>query len=285
MHGMRVNTQLASRTILYINGIVIVFLQMLCICQSYAATPSVEEIIRKTEHTAYYLGKDGSAHVKMIITDSQGRERKRRFTILRLDEQANEQDYAGPAGDQKYYLHISYPSDLKNTVLLVWKHPASDDDRWLYLPALDLAKRIAASDKRTSFLGSDFLYEDISGRDVTADTHQLVETTNDYYVLSSVPREPGTVDFSEYTMWIHRQTFLPVKVEYLDKQGKKYRVYEALAVETIQGYPTVTRSRMQDLALKQESIMEFTRIKYDREIPEDIFTERYLRNPPRELLR
>ena len=101
---------------------------------------------------------------------------------LRLDEQANGQDYAGPAGDQKYYLHISYPSDLKNTVLLVWKHPGSDDDRWLYLPALDLAKRIAASDKRTSFLGSDFLYEDISGRDVTADTHQLVETTNDYYV-------------------------------------------------------------------------------------------------------
>ncbi len=172
------------------------------------------------------------------------------------------------------------PSDLKNTVLLVWKHPGGDDDRWLYLPALDLAKRIAASDKRTSFLGSDFLYEDISGRGMNADTHQLIETTKDYYVLKNIPREPDTVEFSEYTMWIHRQTFLPVKVEYLDKQGKKYRVYEALEVETIQGYPTITRSRMQDLALKQESTMEFTHIKYDRDLPEDIFTERYLRNPP-----
>ena len=81
MHGMRANTQLTSRAAHYTYGIVIVLLQMLCICQPYAATPSVEEIIRKTEHTAYYLGKDGSAHVKMIITDSQGRERKRRFTI------------------------------------------------------------------------------------------------------------------------------------------------------------------------------------------------------------
>lgn len=277
---------ISSRAGHYYSGIIFLLVLQFCIpCRLYAATPSVEEIIRKTEQTAYYLGKDGSARVTVKITDSQGRERKRRFSILRLDEQPDRKDQEGPPGDQKYYVHINYPSDLKNTVLLVWKHPGADDDRWLYLPALDLTKRIAASDKRTSFLGSDFLYEDISGRDLNADTHQLVDTTSDYYVLKNIPRQPDTVEFSEYTMWIHRKTFLPVKVEYLDKQGKKYRVYTALEVETIQGYPTVTRSRMQDLALKQETTMEFTHIKYDRELPEDIFTERYLRNPPHDLLR
>lgn len=251
----------------------------------YATTPSLDEIIRKTQHTAYYLGNDGSAHVKMTITDDQGRERKRRFTIMRRNEDRGGQDQETPSGDQKYYLHIDYPADLKDTVLLVWKHSGGDDDRWLYLPALDLAKRIAASDKRTSFLGSDFLYEDISGRDVSADTHQLIDTTNDYFVLRNIPREPDTVEFSEYSMWIHRQSFLPVKVEYLDRQGKKYRIYEVLGVETIQGYPTATRTRMRDLALDQETTMEFTRVKYDRGLPEDIFTERYLRNPPSDLLR
>jgi outer membrane lipoprotein-sorting protein len=221
----------------------------------------------------------------MTITDSQGRERKRRFSILRLDQQTDQQDQEAFSGNQKYYLHIDSPSDLKNTVLLVWKNPGGDDDRWLYLPALDLAKRIAASDKRTSFLGSDYLYEDISGRGMNADSHELVETTKDYYVIRNVPRQADTVEFSEYTMWIHRQTFLPVKVEYLDKQGKKYRVYDVLGVETLQGYPTITRSRMQDLVSGQESTMEFSHIKYDRGLPEDIFTERYLRNPPNDLLR
>jgi hypothetical protein len=283
---MRVTTNHLSRAERFYSGIIFLFFLQLCgPGQLYAATPSLDEIVSKTEHTSYYLGKDGSARVKMTITDSQGRERKRQFAILRLDEQADLKNHEDPSGDQKYYLHINYPSDLKNTVLLVWKHPGGDDDRWLYLPALDLAKRIAASDKRTSFLGSDFLYEDISGRDVNDDTHQLLETTNDYYVLKNTPKQPDTVEFSEYTMWIHRQTFLPVKAEYRDRQGKKYRVYEALEVETIQGYPTVTRSRMQDLALKQESTMEFTRVKYDRDLPEDIFTERYLRNPPHDLLR
>ena len=268
------------------SGIVcLLFLQLCFPCQLSAATPSLDEIIRKTEQTAYYLGSDGSARVKMTITDSQDRERKRRFSILRLDEQAGQQDLQGSSGKQKYYLHIDYPSDLKNTVLLVWKNPGGDDDRWLYLPALDLAKRIAASDKRTSFLGSDYLYEDISGRAMNADSHELIETTKDYYVIRNVPKQPDSVEFSEYTMWIHRQTFLPVKVEYLDKQGKKYRVYEVLGVETLQGYPTITRSRMQDLVSGQESTMEFSHIKYDRGLPEDIFTERYLRNPPNDLLR
>lgn len=283
---MRVIMNISSKVRYCRSGIISLFFLQLCIpYQLYAATPSLDEIIRKTEHTAYYLGSDGTARVKMTITDSQGRERKRRFSILRLDEQTEQQDQEASSGNQKYYLHINYPSDLKNTVLLVWKHPGGDDDRWLYLPALDLAKRIAASDKRTSFLGSDYLYEDISGRDMNADTHELVETTKDYYVIKNIPKQANSVEFSEFTMWIHRQTFLPIKVEYRDKQGKNYRVYEALGVETIQGYPTITRSRMQDLALKQETTMEFTHIRYDRGLPEDIFTERYLRNPPHDLLR
>ena len=283
---MRVTMNITSKTKHCRSGIVFLLFLQICIpWQLYAATPSLDEIIRKTEHTAYYLGNDGSARVKMKITDSQGRERKRRFSILRLDEQAGQQDQQGSSGKQKYYLHINYPSDLKNTVLLVWKNPGGDDDRWLYLPALDLAKRIAASDKRTSFLGSDYLYEDISGRGMNADSHELVETTKDYYVIRNVPKQAETVEFSEYTMWIHKQTFLPVKVEYLDKQGKKYRVYDVLGVETLQGYPTITRSRMRDLVSGQESTMEFSHIKYDRGLPDDIFTERYLRNPPNDLLR
>jgi hypothetical protein len=255
-------------------------------CHSYAGPPlSVDEIVGKSEQASYYQGKDGRARVKMLIKDSQDRKRKRRFDILRRDDLTDDSAAAGSGDNQKYYLHISYPSDIKNTVFLVWKHTRQDDDRWLYLPALDLAKRIAAGDKRTSFLGSDFLYEDISGRALSADTHELVETTDNYYVVRNTPKQPETVEFSEYTMWIHKHTFLPVKAEYLDKQGKKYRVYDVLMVEEFQGYPTITKARMQNLVLGQETTLEIGNIQYDIGLPLEIFTERYLRNPPHELLR
>ena len=44
---------------------------------------SVDEIVKKTNHTSYYQGKDGSARVKMTIVDKQGRSREKEFTILR----------------------------------------------------------------------------------------------------------------------------------------------------------------------------------------------------------
>jgi len=48
-------------------------------------------------------------------------------------------------GDQKFYVYFLEPADVRKMVYMVWKHTDRDDDRWLYLPALDLVKRIAAS--------------------------------------------------------------------------------------------------------------------------------------------
>ena len=53
--------------------------------------------------------------------------------------------------------------------------------------------------------------------------------------LKNTPKKPDSIEFSYYKAWIHRQTFIPVKVEYYDKSGKKYRIAQALKVDTIQG--------------------------------------------------
>lgn len=243
-----------------------------------SAELTVNDIVQKANHVSYYQGDDGQAQVSMSITDSQGRKRARRFSILRLDVGAVD-------GDQKFYIYFHRPADVNKTVFMVWKHIGNDDDRWLYLPALDLVKRIAASDERTSFVGSNFFYEDISGRNISEDNHELLETTSNYYVLKSSPKKTGEVEFSYFKSWIHKKTFLPVKIEYYDKKGTKYRVYEALKVETIEGFQTVTQSRMKDLRTKGETVISYNKVKYSVGLPDNIFTERYLRNPPRKHLR
>jgi len=244
---------------------------------------TVDRIVRNTNRVAYYQGKDGRAEVSMVITDSQGRQRKREFTILRWDDQPEGDDSV--TGEQKFYVYFHRPADVRKTVFLVWKHIGKDDDRWLYLPALDLVKRIAATDERTSFVGSDFFYEDVSGRCIEEDDHQLTQTTDTYYVLRNTPKDPEAVEFSYYLMWVHKASFIPVKIEYFDKQGGKYRVYEVLGVDDIQGYKTVTKSKMTDLRRKSSTVVTYNKVKYAVGLPEDIFTERYLRNPPRGYLR
>lgn len=250
--------------------------------------PSVDEIVDNTNRTAYYQGKDGRAKVSMTITDSQGRVRTREFTILRWDNPPPEGSEMGEeeyCGDQKFYVYFHRPADVNKMVFMVWKHTDKDDDRWLYLPALDLVKRIAATEKRTSFVGSDFFYEDVSGRNIADDVHELEKTTDTYYVLKNTPKDPDPVEFSSFTMWIYKGNFVTVRTEYFDKQGEKYREYTALKVETIDGFPTVTQSQMKDLRTGSTTVLEYSDVKYNIGIPEDIFEERYLRRAPMKYLR
>ncbi len=246
--------------------------------------PPVGEIVEKTNCVAYYAGQDGRAQVSMTITDEQGRTRSRRMAILRRDA-PSEDSQPAVCRDQKYYVYFHRPSDVRGMVLTVWKHAEQDDDRWLYLPALDLVKRIAAGDKRTSFAGSHFFYEDISGRDITDDRHELVEANANYYVLRGRPADPESVEFKHYVIWIHRGSFIPVKVEYFDARDHLYRVYQAIKVETVQGRPTVIESRMDDRVSGGSTTLKFSRVQYDLGIDEQIFDERFLRKPPRDLLR
>ena len=266
------------------------------------AALTADEIVAKANHIAYYQGADGKARVKMTIVDAQKRTRRREMTILRWDapkpkkkpdtQPAKEIKKADAtrkppefAGEQKFCVYFHKPADVNRMAFLVHKHLDKDDDRWVYLPKIDLVKRIAGSEKRTSFVGSDFFYEDVSGRNTEDDKHELVQSTSKYYVLKNTPKDPKKVEFAYYKTWVHRSTFLVIKSEYYDNKGKPYRQYQARAVKQIQGYWTVTRARMTDLRTGRYTDVEYSGVKYDNGLSEDIFTERYLRRPPKEHLK
>ncbi len=257
------------------SGIVLVLIGLGALGTHAAAQDLTEvgDIVRRANDAAYYAGEDGRARVQMTITDASDRSRVRQFTLLRRN--------VSDGGDQDYAVLFRRPAELRNTVFLVNKHVDGDDDRWLYLPSLDLVRRIAAGDKRTSFVGSHFLYEDISGRRIADDRHELVETTETHYVVKNTPLDPGGQEFESWTVWIDKTTFVPTTMEYVDDTGEVYRRIEALEVQEIDGIPTVTRMRASDLRSGGNTVSEFSDIEYDLGIPADVFTERTMRNPSR----
>jgi hypothetical protein len=75
-----------------------------------------------------------------------------------------------------------------------------------------------------------------------------------------------------------------MRSEYQGSDGQVYRRMEIQEVTTIDGYPTGTRMRMDNLATGGYTEVEFRFSSYDLGIPESVFTERSLRNPPRQWL-
>ena len=101
----------------------------------------------------------------MVLRDRQGREsiRQMRFKVLEV-----------PGDGDKSLFVFDQPRDVQGTALLTHAHANTPDDQWLYLPALERVKRISASTRSGSFMGSEFSYEDMSAPEVEEYTYRYL---------------------------------------------------------------------------------------------------------------
>jgi outer membrane lipoprotein-sorting protein len=239
-----------------------------------------EDLMKEAHLNNFYAADDGLAEVNMSIVNSSGKERNREFSMLRLDNEEG--------GEQKYYTYFHKPYDVARLTFMVHKNPFETDQRWLYIPSVDLVKRISADDKGSSFVGSDFSYEDVSGRHWSDDTHKILEEKEyngmQVYVIESVPKSDDDV-FAKKITYIDKEHMLPVREEYYDDKGELERIYTAEKIEVVEEVPTVTVRKMENVKKDQHTIVEFSSIDYNVGVKDNIFTERYLKNPPRQYIK
>ena len=273
-------------------GVGVMTLLVVCLVFSKEAIGKDEKlspvrIIANSQLAFYYQGEDMKADVVMELIAKGGGKRTRVMTMLRRNETEG--------GNQKYFIYFHKPGDVRRMTFMVWKYPKKEDDRWIFVPAVDLIRRIAADDKRSSFVGSDFTYEDISGRDVASDTHSLLRSekleNRDCFVIESIPKEP--TEYIKRLSWIDKKSFLPLKEEYYDAQNELFRVFTADKIEDIKVgegttenvFPTVTRRTMKNLKTGHRSEVVYKSVSYNLGLGDKDFSERHMRRPPRSWIR
>jgi len=244
-------------------------------------------IVAESQRAFYYAAEDMKALVTMALIDKDGNRRTRVMTMLRLDER--------DGGNQKYFVYFHEPGDVRRVVFMVWKYPDKEDTRWLFIPAVDLIRQIAADDKRSSFVGSDFTYEDVSGRDVSADTHALLREeqlgARNTHVIQSVPK--AAADYTKRVSWVDTESLLPVKEEYYDAQDQLFRVFTADRIEDIRvgegqagtTFPTVMTRTMTNVKTGHRTEVTFDSIAYNVGLKDEDFSERRMRRPPSDWIR
>jgi len=244
-----------------------------------AADPSGEEIVTRSLEAFNYAGSDMRAKVRMKLINPQGNVREREMTMLRIN--------LGKSGDQRYYIYFHGPADVKGTSFMVWKYRDKESDRWIYVPTLKLVKRIAADDKRSSFVGSDFTYEDVSGRNVDDEVHTFVRKEDLAgrltYVVESKPKT--VIDYSRRLSWIDAERWLPLREEYFDARNEPLRTFTADKVELTGKQWTIVARSMKNLQSGHRTEVIYQDVEYDVGLKPDIFTERYLRDAPGQWVR
>jgi Outer membrane lipoprotein-sorting protein len=225
-------------------------------------------------------GRDSRAALRMKLYDRRGRARERALSLLTLRGRDN-------AGD-RLLIRFTYPNDIRGTGFLVWEHPQGDDERFLYLPSLGRVRRIAGSEAQDSFVGSDFSYEDIGGREFDdytyafagADAESASWTSPDgrphpAYRLEST-RKNASVEFPRVVSLVLKDSFVVVQADVFNRRGEKQKQYAVQRIETVQGIWTVLASTMANDLEKTKTELAIEKIDYNVGLKEDAFTRREL---------
>jgi outer membrane lipoprotein-sorting protein len=227
----------------------------------FLSTLSARDIVDKAYNRD--MPKSSMAKSKMIIVNEKGEMREREILTYTAEIK----------GIRKSLIKFLEPADVKDTSFLHIENPKGEDEQFLYIPAIKKTRRIAGSQRSSSFMGSDFSYSDFEKRDVDAGEHSLIKEENykghDVYVVESIPRDDP--DYSKFVQWIRKDNFVPIRVDFYDKKGNLIKRLEVEKLENIDGYWISTKTVMQSLTKNKKTVIEIIEIKNNIEIPEKYF--------------
>jgi hypothetical protein len=238
-------------------------------------------------------GRDSRSTMRMKLYDRHQRLRERALAIVSLrGREAPGAPPSAPDGD-RLLIRFTYPNDIRGTGFLVWEHPKADDERFLYLPSLGRVRRIAGSEAQESFVGSDFTYEDIGGRELEDYTYAFAGSDDGKTTWTppgggaAVPawrlesrRKDSSAQFPRVVS-IVLDSFVVVSAEVFNRRNEKEKIYAVRRLERIEGIWTVMESEMTNTIEKTRTELAVEAMDYNVGLKEADFNRRELERQPK----
>jgi hypothetical protein len=245
---------------------------------------TADEIARRTQDRD--TGRDSRSAMRMKLYDRQGRARERALTMSALRGRGTPgAGPAAPAGD-RLLIRFTYPNDIRGTGFLVWEHPDQEDERFLYLPSLGRVRRIAGSETQESFVGSDFTYEDIGGREFDEYTYRIVEENTSWTPPSGGAARPAlklesrrkdaSAEFPRVVSTILKDSFVVVAADIFNRRDEQQKTYIVRRLEQIEGIWTAMDAEMRNALEKSRTELTIEQADYNVGMKEGDFTRREL---------
>jgi outer membrane lipoprotein-sorting protein len=177
------------------------------------------------------------------------------------------------------------PADIKGTATLLLEHAGTDDDMWIYLPALGKVRRLSASNKKDSFVGTDLSYGDVIGYKPQEWRHRLVREEEaagaPCYVIESLPANETVAQNSGYgkrVSWVRKDNFVAPRIEITDTAGRPLKRILAADIRQVgrAGRWQAMRTEAENLQTGHKTLIQLDRFEAEQNVPESLFTAKEL---------
>ncbi len=224
-------------------------------------------------------GQQVTRSLKMELVDRRGKSRVRETLGYRR--------YYGE--EKRTVIFYRSPTNVKGTGFLTYDYSQAetDDDQWLYLPALRKVRRISAADRGDYFLGTDFSYEDIKKETRIATEDYIFTTLSSEeiesqftYLVEGIPVDSATAEELGYgrVRWhIDPQIWMSRKTEMWDVNGNRLKTVRNENIEQIQGIWTALKLTALNHKTGHSTTFTFSDVDYQSPVEDSIFEQRTLR--------
>ena len=167
-----------------------------------------------------------SANINLTITEKNG---STRFRTISMTTKSY------PDGLEKRFIKFIEPKDVKGTAMLVIDNKNTQDEMWIYLPALRKTRRIVSSDKGRSFMSSEFSNADMSSPTLSdfVNNHSVNSGSDNMWVIESIPVNDDKADeygYSKKISYIKKDNNQIQRMEFYNFDNELFKTIEIKSI-------------------------------------------------------
>jgi outer membrane lipoprotein-sorting protein len=208
-----------------------------------------------------YAPKDQASEVKIILIDKKGGQQEREAQYLQKGNDMRLFKFTAPSS-QRGIAFLSLPEDVM----------------YIYLPAYEKERRIAAHVKNQSFAGTDFSYDDMEAKPL-ADEYDatLLEQDAEAWKLKLLPKPGMESSYTRLEVQVYKASNYIKQVDYYDLAGQHCKTLFNKKLEKIGNYWAATEMEMTDLLKGHKTIFQSNNLRFDSNLTDEEFTVRKMK--------
>jgi hypothetical protein len=242
-------------------------LLILPLIQAAAQLPDANQIMTRSRELT--LTGSMSATLRLTITEKNGSVRNRTISMIAR---------SFPDGSEKRIIRFLEPADVKGTGILIYDNRDSQDEMWIYLPALKKTRRIVSSEKGKGFMNSEFSNSDMTSPTLSDFNHKHTSGSgeNNQWIIESTPVSAEKEDeygYSKKISFLNTETSQIKKMEFYNFNNQLFKTIEIKEVQLLgEGKYIIKDMKASNLSNGRSSEIQMDKITTNVTVENSVFT-------------